>query len=60
MVLGPSHTTYMGIDLTPLIAFIYINLDPAVTQNCVPLLQTKHLLYKLKEWQLSEAIAAAS
>ena len=29
-----------SIGLTPLIALIYISVDPAVTQNCVPQLQT--------------------
>ena len=30
----------LGIGLTPLITLIYISMEPAVTQNCVPLLQT--------------------
>ena len=29
------------IGLTPSFALIYISVEPAVTQNCVPLLQTK-------------------
>ena len=39
-----SSESYIGnplIGLTPLIALIYISVEPAVTQNCVPLLQTK-------------------
>ena len=45
MTTGIIQLQSAGIDLTPLIALIYISVEPAVTQNCVASVtnkQTKH------------------